>query len=466
MLETLKLFKNCTVNSVEYENARQTLFAAGVRTHVDEARGLVIFNVPHNKQAMNNKYVTECNGLIASTTDWTPVVIPVPNMQYNINTQAVNAFMSQNLYNIYLANDGTIVNFYYHNNQWCISTTNGIHMNNTMFHGISYQAAFTESLAHVSQQVANATVAYEAFVAQLDTSASYTFGFKHPLFHPFREHRNSMYNVWFVQAIRRDGTAVAAANIPTVAAQTQITRSRMNQLYNEAGAAYSNYASYVAQQLRQSSSASETSSAAASNAASSSQKPADARPPPIVYGFILRTKDASVTKEHSHLFVESSLMRKIRRYCYDQSRTKVAVDANLDRETYQHMSAYMNQESYYEYTILFPEVKLIFDKFAFNLAAVTDIIYQVIVAVAPATPAPSNTTTAAPSNTPTAAANADTPSQDIANLATIVRSKYAGDFAKLDKSAAVATIKMTLLNPEMIFIMYPILNAPLSLKDF
>ncbi len=130
-----------------------------------------------------------CNGLVLgydSEGKWEilslpPIAPSTARLPANINE-----------FDIYPAEDGTIITFYWYENNWLMSSTRGIDVGPIIWdETISFEAAFFESL-----MVHNITK--HDFLEMLDQNRNmnYSFGFRHPSLHPFK----SKMHVWFIQA--------------------------------------------------------------------------------------------------------------------------------------------------------------------------------------------------------------------------------------------------------------------------
>jgi hypothetical protein len=139
-----------------------------------------------------DRYISECNGLVleASNGIWSVLVLPVPTFKSRIPAAKINVFLEENLYDVIKIRDGTIINMYYYEGEWCISTARGLLVNEVSPKNKTYQ----ELLSDVCKD-------YKTFTSSLDIKKSYTFGFKHPEMHPFYEGKEtSIYDMWFIQS--------------------------------------------------------------------------------------------------------------------------------------------------------------------------------------------------------------------------------------------------------------------------
>ena len=308
-------------NHNDTAQARKELYQQGIKTSYNE--NVMIFSKMRSaKNSLNNLYIQECNGLILEQNTWKPLVVPPRSLRYNINTESSNKYLHQGLYHIYKAQDGTCFNLYYYLNKWIISTTSGHTMNAVSWaNGKSYQAIISECLEHIG-------LTWETFTSQLDTTYCYSFGFRHPLMHKFQENVDEpVYKIWFIQSVclneeaeylwTNDASPIAI--IPSQEVETSIVNN-LRELYKTSSNALQNYLDNKT----------------------------------ICYGFILRSVNVSQTGEHSDLYIESSLMRTIRRICYENSLIEQCHKNNWNKELAITLHSYLDMPNYEIFCRLFP----------------------------------------------------------------------------------------------------------------
>lgn len=311
-------------NNSEVEAARSELFTQGIKTSFNN--DVMIFSTLHTaKNSVANPYVQECNGLILEMNTWRPLVVPPRTLRFNINTDATNKFLHQGLYHIYRVEDGTCFNMYYFNNRWVISTARGHTMNDTKWNGTAtYQEIITECLERIG-------LTWESFTAQLNPLRCYSFGFRHPTMQKFMEGGDTpIYKIWFIQSVCTDVNSqeylwsndnCPIAIIPTQEVLSTEKVSNMRDLYTKASSALNDFLNKKE----------------------------------VCYGFILRSVNVDQTNEHSDLFVESSLMRTIRKIWYENRLIDACHNNKWNKDTAVVLNAYLNTKDYEVFQRLFPQ---------------------------------------------------------------------------------------------------------------
>lgn len=326
-----------------FELARRELFKSGIKTSYDESR--MIYSVIHSyKNQLNSVYVQECNGLILELGTWKPLMVPPHNLRFNIITETSNKFLYQGLYHIYEVEDGTCVNLYYYKNKWCVSTARGYEMNGTKWDGLTYEQLLSDCLAEYD-------LTWETFTEQLDKTHCYSYGFKHAKFHHFNSHNNSrLYKMWFIQSVdlnpESDQYLWASGRVPFESGITQqklceAKESNLHNLYERAKSAYQDFVN--------------------------GQEPC--------FGFILRSVNREITGMHSDLFIESTLMKHIRKLWYDDKLIKQTNTNNWDKETAVSLNAYLNKNFNEIFITLFPQYQ---DKYALYSDAIKHVVDKMI----------------------------------------------------------------------------------------
>ena len=314
-LATQHFMKETTVD------ARNKLYKLGVKTSYDDNR--MIFTATHGSKAqLANIYTQECNGLILSTDDWRPLMVPPRSLRTNIITDISNVFLHQGLYHIYLASDGTCFNMYYYEDRWVISTAKGYDMNNISWEDRTYQELITECLEHIG-------LTWELFTSKLNPKCCYSFGFKHKDFHRFYEGLDEYINrIWFIQAVNLDQSdklylwASDLSPVEQIKPQLMHTiPNNIKELYTIANNALSNFLTNKT----------------------------------VCYGFILRSINYEATKSHSDLFIESSLMRNIRHIWYDNRLVRVANEGPYNKLQLTLVNAYLDRDLYEIFTLMFKQ---------------------------------------------------------------------------------------------------------------
>lgn len=325
-------------NAVDVNAARQELLRLGIKTSYDT--NVMIFSTLHSsRNALNNVYTQECNGLILEQKTWKPLVVPCRSLRFNIDTDVSNKFLHQGLYHIYKAQDGTCFNMYYYNNAWVISTGKGYNMNAVSWaSGKTYKDVITECLERIG-------LTWETFTMQLDKKLSYSFGFKHPEFHKFYEGGDSeIYRVWFIQSVNLDASSNqylwASDRTPIAIIESQSLHhepvNNLKELYKSASCALEDFITNKQ----------------------------------VCYGFILRSVNFETTGYHSDLFIESSLMRTIRQIWYENNIVDLCHKNQWNKETAITLNAYLDSSKVETFQTLFPQYSATLAKYADDVRAI------------------------------------------------------------------------------------------------
>lgn len=327
-------------NATDVNSGRQELLRLGIKTSYDT--NVMIFSTLHSsRNALNNVYTQECNGLILEQNTWRPLVVPCRSLRFNIDTDISNKFLHQGLYHIYRAQDGTCFNMYYYNGGWVISTGKGYNMNSvTWSSGRTYKDVVVECLEHIG-------LTWETFTDQLDKNLCYSFGFKHPEFHQFFEGGEvAIYRIWFIQSVNLDNHSSqylwASDKTPIAIIESQAIHSEpvnnLKELYKTSSCALEDFIS--------------------------SKK--------VCYGFILRSVNFETTGYHSDLFIESSLMRTIRQMWYENSIIDLCHKNKWNKEKAITLNAYLDSSKVETFQTLFRQYAEVMESYATMVHKVVD----------------------------------------------------------------------------------------------
>lgn len=325
------------------ESARRELYSKfGIVTSYDPK--VMIFSTMHSaKNQLGSDFTQECNGLIMEQKTWRLLVVPPKSLRFNIDTDASNKFLHQGLYRIYKAEDGTCFNLYFYGGKWTISTNKGYNMNQMKWNqdeDDTYESLITECLEKIG-------LTWETFISSLDQSHCYSFGFKHPKFHKFFEGRDApIYKIWFIQSVDLDPTSPkylwSSDKTPIAIIETQTIcttpASNLKEMYRIAGTALEDY---------------ETKGE-------------------VCYGFILRSSNYSITKYHSDLYIESSLMKTIRKFWYENTLIKQCHEHNWSKEIAITLNAFLDNASCKIFTHLFAQYEAQLDSYLSMLNKIVD----------------------------------------------------------------------------------------------
>jgi hypothetical protein len=330
---TLPAYMAAAKGHDNFQKQRQSLYKSGIKTTYDDSR--VIFSTKNKyNNFMNSSYVRESSGLILEMNTWRPLVVPPPTINYYTNKEKVNQYLAQNQYTIYEAKDGSRINLYYYNGAWVMSTNNGLYMNQVKWNlGKTYQEIVCECLSKTKLIESDV---WASFTALLNVNSSYTFGFKHPDMHPFYEGKETpVYDFWFVQEVNLDEKSESYMTVSNqwtkdvkIPMQKEIVAANLTSLFNNSKQSLDNFI----------------------------------HNDKVCYGYILRSnKDL---KEHNHIFIESSLMKKIRNLQYENELIDYCNKNKFNKEHFLVLNAYLDREIFSLYKTLFKHQSKTFDKYA------------------------------------------------------------------------------------------------------
>ena len=294
-----------------FEAARYKLYKQGIKSSFD-ADKIILSNI--KKHNMKSDITQECNGLILKRSDYKPLLIPPRSLTFNIDTDTANVFLHQGMYTIYKSIDGTSFNMYYYNNAWIIATALGYSMNTVAWEADTYQTLIVECF--------NDT--WEKFCSHLDIERCYSFGFHNRKLHKFSGEVKNY--IWFIQSVNLNTLIVDYTSpIASIKAQDKYMHEvkDMRILYRLASNALSDYV----------------------------------KTKNICYGFILRSKDVSKTNLLSDLYVESSLMRCIKKIWYDNNINQLCNSKQWNKEKAIVLESYLEVELQSLFITLFTQYK-------------------------------------------------------------------------------------------------------------
>ena len=332
------------IRSYVYKNYIKTV----IENDINLESQRIMFIANRFKSNFENPISFECNGLIIeynkSLNNYKFLVIPIQlfNSQKLIKSEIENHYNNHN-YNLYKVYDGTIINLYYYNNEWKISTNKAYDANNLLFiSNKTYKDVLLEILNY-----------YPDFsFDKLDINKCYTICMKYHEFHPFIE--NLHYNnnkLVFLQSIDM--------NLFNNFQKLEINENDniglpISQKYdiNNFHSLNAIYYSLNNEILR----------------FKKEKHLANYEP---IFGIILRSNNFSKTKNYSNILIESTLMTKIRNLVYNHSFTKKlnfydVLDKHnnmiIDKNYYSMLNLislkiFLVKKDLNLFTLLFPEYK-------------------------------------------------------------------------------------------------------------
>lgn len=353
---------NFLVNKTEKDinDIRKYLYKNYVKTVIErveqenelsEYRMMLIGN--RFKSDFKNPIIFECNGAIVSysrkTNTWKTLVIPTElfNSQ-QVCKKELNSHIKNEEYSLYRVYDGTIVNLYFYNESWRISTNKAYDATNLCFiENKTYNNILEELFTY-----------YPDFnINRLNIKKCYTICFKYNKYHTFVdnnfENQNKLILIQSVDMDQFNNNKKVIINyeddigIPVSKKYTihgDYTLKNINNiLYNE----INRYKKF--------------------NKASNYEPN---------FGLILRSHNFNKTKEYSNILLESNLMSKIRNILYNHSFAKKLnyfdklsnSDTLIDKNYYNmqdliNLNRFLVGKDLTLYLLLFPQFKLNIDNY-------------------------------------------------------------------------------------------------------
>ncbi len=305
---------------------------------------------------------------LTSTSRLTCQVLAIPPNDFNPHFTHDSLFrsMKSNSYDVYEISDGTTVNLYYDPQSLTITSTTKMNSNNELATIKQYQLGKwvfgTKNAIVVDDMIWRGTVyrtviedvlkQYSSFnFDTLDKTKCYSFGFKHPAFHPFGQPA-----VWSADAPSnqqwlicawgiRDSDAVALG-IPT---QTKLTNQDISTMFQHADKAMDNYMKNNKN---------------------------------VFLGYIIRSQSDNETLELSDILIESSLWSEIRQCIYQlpfikNKNIRDKQEQNFKNMTYVVLDSYLDFRKKTMFITLFPQFTGYYTRYNNIINAIVDRIMKV-----------------------------------------------------------------------------------------
>jgi hypothetical protein len=326
-MQTLKYLRRTApsgaqIDSETLDTIRRFFYRKGIKTSfedLDKPSARIIFSNAQNNTNKYSQYNHECNGLILEIGTWRPLVLPIPAFATFIrDRQKMSQSLARQEYTVHDVIDGTIINMYYWADKWVLSTANGYEVNHLEWGGLTYDEAF----AQVLEQLGVPDL-YES----LDKAKCYTFGFKHPSFHPFWEDQSKpVYKLWFVQDVCLKTLQTNDSRPPRKEIRTQKLSSKtitnVKDIFSDAANALRDYMSDGT----------------------------------IFYGYILKPVTSSSKQP---ILIESSLLKTIKKLYYNRKVNQYVRENGYDRAVFMTVRAFLNDNYNLTYNKLFPQFRSI-----------------------------------------------------------------------------------------------------------
>jgi hypothetical protein len=297
----------------------------------DTDLGRIILSVMKGKANYKYKLVNQCNGLIIDSANWRALVRPCEAL----NPQPNESLVAKNIedYNVYPMFDGTFVNLYCYGGTWCLSSANGFDIGAFNWMGpLTYQEAFDNVLSRYPN------FTYEG----LNADYCYSIVFKHYDFHPFMGDPEAAYLIKVTHpetgvTISDEEIPNLAIGIPYVIPINDVLKMGSNQTLYERMKTLANNSMKIYTTQEEGA-------------------------PKVVYGFVLRAKNAS-DYYNSNLAIESILFKNIRQFIYGVKDIKAPNLDHNNRLDHLILRAYLNTHRKVEFITLFQQYHEKFNKY-------------------------------------------------------------------------------------------------------
>lgn len=339
MTEIQKFIENLEDKSPS--NIRSQIYKRGILSSYSDDGRMVFYSSKKQRFNESDTLKLECNGLVFDTKNLKILVIPQILHKSYVETDVINSYLNNDLYDILRIDDGTVINLYYWIDSWRISTARSYDLTDKKWSSMTYREIVKDILGEQEN----------TFYDTLDKEKCYTFGIKHKDLHPFLEGKDEPVNkIWFIQSVDLNECSISY------------------DFKNDLGISESKYSDIKPKNIK------ELFPLLKNSLNNFIYKKNDTE---INYGYILRSKDPKKTGENSIVLLESSLLQNIRKLFYHSSFNKVSKERGYDRIKYILINSYLDVNKNYLFKLLFPQylhLFVIFDNITNDL--VNNIIYN------------------------------------------------------------------------------------------
>jgi hypothetical protein len=328
-METLKFITSLTDKTLL--SIRSALYNKGILANYNIDGRMILYQSKKKRFDTNDiqysPMIDECNGLIIDTVNLKILAEPPHAFKSNINSHTVSDYLSKDLYDVYLIEDGTIINIYYWppENSWIIATNRSYDNTHHKWGSLTYSEIVRELLNYNNINI-------DDFYNTLNKDVSYTFGIKHASMHPFREGTHDPINkLWFVQSSKNGIISYVFNSAFPIQTQAKLEfpyEITTNYLFGNLKYSFDDFI-------------------VNGN---------------VLYGYILRSKNNAITGVHSNILLESRLLQKIRQVYYNSSLNNIIKEHSYDKELYTTIYAFLNSDTHLIYNALFPQFSDTYDK--------------------------------------------------------------------------------------------------------
>lgn len=284
------------------------------RTVKSEQKGRILLAVQryNTKLDFNNPIVQVCGGIVMEYGTWKILAMPPHPANPRVKLSAIDA----SEYTVREINDGTMITLYYYQNEWHLATTNGITVGSLIWLGNkTYRQVLDECLAK-----------YPDFsFDKLKKDHSYTIGFRHPEYHPFRPSTEA----WFIQSYDTTNKTMNTSDIGIPEQKiVDITMDQILKLSHNADA------TFIEQNT-------------------------------VNFGYVMRHKTKPMGR-CSNIIIESSMMKWLKTFVYNDKEGRLNAKANdyvgaPNRLKYVALKSYLDVRHAKIFIHLFPQYQPIYD---------------------------------------------------------------------------------------------------------
>lgn len=285
------------------------------------------------------------NGCVIDTIKWKAVSVPPIAFNKRQVPELIEKYYKQGLYDVIKVIDGTVITFYYWDNHWNISSSNSYDISSFYWMGdMNYSEIIYDLFTRLYpdaaencgiQLIDNSSLDF----SKLQKNKSYTIGFRHHNYHPLKADPEYMWNIQNVHLssgkIEFNDGIQGLPNQQIINAVNSL--DQLNHINKSA----------ISDALR-------------------------TENPVFTYGFILRSKNPSITKEFSNILMSSVLLKKIKKNIYEYpSNSLKHYITNVNRFEYITMKNYFNKTERNDIMQLYPQT---FERFTVYTKCVNDTI--------------------------------------------------------------------------------------------
>lgn len=335
-MDTLALLKNKFVNREIDDGLFRDIYELmqihGVNAKYQQDDNRILFNLVSRNGIIDNKYKRECNGLIIDIESWRIICLSSFNFQRSRDVNTKKLELED--FDIVDIQDGTIITAYNYYGEWILSTHNSVDARESQW--VSLTTSFSYAFFEILHKRG-----YDFRFDRLNPSKCYTFGFKHPEFHPYDEGDN--YKIWFIQSVNLE--KIYKLNILSSSEYSdKIILYVDKDIGEDIKSQYSNNSFNVITELNSYINKNQFST----------------------YGFLLRNKNI----KKDSIMIDSILMKNIKKYYYDV----IVPKGTFNKNKYIIINSYTDTRVNTDFTKMFPKFKHIYNELDNIIHKITNMV--------------------------------------------------------------------------------------------